>query len=179
MNALAAAAAAHALQIPLDTIKRGLESAPDVGGRLTRHVAPQGWVLFDDSYNANPASVLAGIATLLAGADGREAWLALGDMKELGSREAAMHAEVGRQAREMGITRMFTVGPLAAQAAAAFGPQAQSYPDRASLAADLARALGPGVRVLVKGSRSSGMEQVVGAVLQAHGMHAQESDHAA
>jgi UDP-N-acetylmuramoyl-tripeptide--D-alanyl-D-alanine ligase len=179
MNALAAAAAAHALEIPLGTIKRGLESAPDVGGRLTRYASPHGWVLFDDSYNANPASVLAGIATVLAGAGNGEAWLALGDMKELGSRQTALHADVGRQAREMGIARMFTVGPLAEHAAAAFGPQAQSYPDRASLASDLSSALARGVHVLVKGSRSSGMERVVGAVLEAHGMHAQESHHAA
>jgi len=179
MNALAAAAAAHALGIPLETIKRGIEAAPDVAGRMTRHTSRHGWVLFDDSYNANPASVMAGIATLVAGADGGEAWLALGDMRELGSRETAMHAEVGRHARESGITRMFTVGPLAAHAAAAFGPHAQSYPDRTSLASDLSRALKPAVRVLVKGSRSSGMERVVDAVLAAHGMRTQEGHHAA
>jgi UDP-N-acetylmuramoyl-tripeptide--D-alanyl-D-alanine ligase len=148
-----------------------------VAGRLTRHAAPAGWVLFDDSYNANPASTMAGIATLAA--QGGEAWVALGDMKELGPRGAELHAEVGRFARAQGIARLFTVGPLSAHAAAAFGVGAQAYADRESLAADLARAIAPGVRVLVKGSRSSGMEVVVAAVLAAHGLAATGDSHAA
>jgi UDP-N-acetylmuramoyl-tripeptide--D-alanyl-D-alanine ligase len=176
LNALAAAAAAHALGIDVDTIRRGLESAHGVAGRLTRH-EHAGWTLFDDSYNANPASVKAGIQTLVLG--GGEAWLALGDMKELGTREAELHAEVGRFAREHGVARLFAVGPLAAHAAAAFGSQAQTYAERDALAAAVARALHAGVRVLVKGSRSSGMERVVAAVLAAHGRRHGEDHHAA
>jgi UDP-N-acetylmuramoyl-tripeptide--D-alanyl-D-alanine ligase len=177
MNALAAAACAQALGVGIGAIARGLGSAHGVAGRLTRHVAPAGWVLFDDTYNANPASTMAGIA-MLAG-EGGDAWVVLGDMKELGPRAAELHAEVGRFARNRGIARVFTVGALSAHAAAAFGVGAMAYPDRATLAADLARALAPGVRVLVKGSRSSGMEAVVAAVLAAHGMAGTGDSHAA
>lgn len=177
MNALAAAACAHALGVGIGAIARGLAGAHGVAGRLTRHAAPADWVLFDDSYNANPASTMAGIATLAA--QGGEAWVALGDMKELGPRGAELHAEVGRFARAQGIARLFTVGPLAAHAAAAFGAGAQAYADRESLATDLARALAPGVCVLVKGSRSSGMEAVVAAVLAAHGLAGTGDSHAA
>jgi UDP-N-acetylmuramoyl-tripeptide--D-alanyl-D-alanine ligase len=177
MNALAAAACATALGIDVRAIAAGLEAAHAVAGRLDRIEHPDGWILVDDSYNANPASTMAGIATLV-GAGGTP-WLALGDMKELGAREAELHAEVGRYARHQGVERLFTVGPLAAHAAAAFGARAQSYPDRESLAADLARSLAPGVCVLVKGSRSSGMDQVVAAVLAAHGMQRAGDHHAA
>jgi UDP-N-acetylmuramoyl-tripeptide--D-alanyl-D-alanine ligase len=177
MNALAAAACAHALGIGPGPVARALSSAHGVAGRLTRHDAPAGWTLFDDSYNANPASTMAGIATLVA--LGGDAWLALGDMKELGAREAELHAEVGRFAREQGIVRLFAVGRLAAHAAAAFGAQAQVYPDRESLAAALAAALVPGVKVLVKGSRSSGMDLVASRVLATHGITAGGDAHAA
>lgn len=177
MNALAAAACATALGLDAPAIAAGLGTAHAVAGRLDRIAHPDGWVLVDDSYNANPASTMAGIAALVAG--GGTPWLALGDMKELGTREAELHAEVGRYARSEGVERLFTVGPLAAHAAAAFGARAQSYPDRESLAADLARALAPGVNVLVKGSRSSGMDRVVAAVLAAHGMHRAGGHHAA
>ena len=177
MNALAAAACAQALGIGPGPIARALSGAHGVAGRLTRHDAPAGWTLFDDSYNANPASTMAGIATLAA--LGGEGWLALGDMKELGSREAELHAEVGRFAREQGLARLFAVGPLAAHAAAAFGARAQVYPDRESLAADLAAALVPGVKVLVKGSRSSGMDRVASKVLAAHGLPHAGGAHAA
>ena len=177
MNALAAAACAHALDIGAGPIARALSTAQGVAGRLTRHDAPAGWTLFDDAYNANPASTKAGIATLAA--TGGECWLALGDMKELGAREAELHADVGRFAREAGLSRLFAVGPLAAHAAAAFGPAAQVYPDRETLAADLAAALVPGVRVLVKGSRSAGMDLVVSKVLAAHGLAHAGGAHAA
>jgi UDP-N-acetylmuramoyl-tripeptide--D-alanyl-D-alanine ligase len=177
MNALAAATCAIALGAGLDAIGAGLQSAHGVSGRLTRHVATGGWTLFDDSYNANPASVMAGIATLVLG--GGEAWLALGDMKELGPHESRLHAEVGQFARAQGVTRMFTVGPLSASAAEAFGAGARSFADRDALAQALAGELHAGVRVLVKGSRSSGMERVVDRVLAAHAMQPGESDHAA
>jgi UDP-N-acetylmuramoyl-tripeptide--D-alanyl-D-alanine ligase len=177
LNALAAAACATALRLDAPTIAAGLAATHAVAGRLDRIEHPDGWVLIDDSYNANPASTMAGIATLAGG--GGVPWLALGDMKELGPREAELHAEVGRYARSQGIVRLFTVGPLAAHAAAAFGAHARAYPDRASLAADLAQALARDVRVLVKGSRSSGMDQVVAAVLAAHGIHRAGGHHAA
>jgi UDP-N-acetylmuramoyl-tripeptide--D-alanyl-D-alanine ligase len=177
MNALAAAACAHALGIGPGQVARALAGAHGVAGRLTRHDAPAGWTLVDDSYNANPASTMAGIASLVA--LGGHAWLALGDMKELGAREAELHAEVGRYAREQGVARLFAVGPLAAHAAAAFGANAQVYPDRESLAADLGAALVPGVRVLVKGSRSSGMDRVAALVLAAHGLAHAGGAHAA
>ncbi len=162
-NALAAAALAHAAGAGLDLIVAGLQSAEAVGGRLLRHASPQGWVLFDDSYNANPGSALAAVATLAL--QPGERWLVLGNMGELGPEAAALHARVGRAAREQGIAHMYVVGDLAAHAAHAFGSDAQVFPDQATLIETLRRELRTGVSALVKGSHASHMEKVVAALV--------------
>jgi UDP-N-acetylmuramoyl-tripeptide--D-alanyl-D-alanine ligase len=178
MNALAAAALASALGLDPELIRRGLDAATAMGGRLTPIASPEGWMLYDDSYNANPASVKAGIATLVSRGD--EAWLALGDMAELGAAREALHREVGAYARAQGVARLFAVGTLSALAVEAFGAGGRSYENREALADALAAELHGGVRVLVKGSRSSGMERVVSRVLAAKGLAAKEGgSHAA
>jgi len=164
MNALAAAASAHALDVPIETIKRGLEAVPAVKGRLQRHVLAAGWTLIDDSYNANPGSTAAAIDALAA--EPGEAWLVLGDMRELGVQGPELHARIGALARDRGIVRLFTVGALSAAAAAAFGPAAAHFADQAALIDALAAAVRPGIRVLVKGSRGSAMEHVVRGLLE-------------
>jgi UDP-N-acetylmuramoyl-tripeptide--D-alanyl-D-alanine ligase len=161
-NALAASAIALALDVPLDTIVAGLEYASAVEGRLKRIAMPDGWTLIDDSYNANPSSMHAAIDTL-ALAEG-ERWLVLGDMAELGADARALHAGVGRHAREQGIQKLFAVGPLNAAAVEAFGMGGVHYADKAALIDALRAQLHAGVTCLVKGSHSAGMEQVVAAL---------------
>ena len=161
-NALAAAAIALALEVPLDTIVAGLEQAAGVAGRLRREVMADGWTLIDDSYNANPSSMVAAIDTLLL-ADG-ERWLVLGDMAELGAEARALHAGIGTRAHESGIDRLFAVGPLGVATVDAFGAQGEHFVDKAALIATLQTQLHAGVTCLVKGSRSAGMEQVVAAL---------------
>ncbi len=163
MNALAAAAAAHALGVPAATIRQGLESAPAVKGRLQRHAMAGGWTLIDDSYNANPGSTEAAIRTLAS--EPGEGWLVLGDMRELGQAARELHAQVGTLAREHGIGRLFAVGPLAAAAADAFGSRATHFAGQPALIEVLAKEVHAGVTVLVKGSRGSAMDNVVRALL--------------
>jgi UDP-N-acetylmuramoyl-tripeptide--D-alanyl-D-alanine ligase len=93
---------------PLQAIADGLAAAERVPGRQTPHRLRNGALLIDDSYNANPGSVRAALATLALG--GGEAWLVLGDMRELGAGERHLHAEIGDAARDAGIRRFFTVG---------------------------------------------------------------------
>ncbi|HET7557654.1 MAG TPA: UDP-N-acetylmuramoyl-tripeptide--D-alanyl-D-alanine ligase [Rhodanobacteraceae bacterium] len=166
-NALAAAAIAHALEVPLAEIVEGLQNAPTVGGRLRRQVAAGGWSVIDDSYNANPGSTAAAIATLAL--QPGERWLVLGDMAELGSDAASMHAQIGKQAYDAGIERLFAVGTLSAHAAQAFGVNARHFATQADLIAALRTQLHAGLSVLVKGSRSAGMEHVVAALLGGDG----------
>ncbi len=165
MNALAAAAAALALGVPLATIKAGLEGAPTVAGRLLRREHASGAVVIDDSYNANPGSFAAAIA-ILAAEPGRRV-LVMGDMGELGDGAARLHAEVGALARRSGIERLLAVGPLSRAAVDAFGTGAMHCDDQAQLIAVLRDELRAGVAILVKGSRSSAMERVVHALVGA------------
>jgi UDP-N-acetylmuramoyl-tripeptide--D-alanyl-D-alanine ligase len=162
-NALAAAALAHAAGAELAAITAGLAAATPVAGRLRRRMAPAGWVLFDDSYNANPGSALAAIATLAL--QPGERWLVLGNMGELGPDAGALHARIGKAAREQGIARLYAVGELAAEAATAFGADAQAFAAQPELIAALAHELHAGVSVLVKGSHASHMERVVAGLL--------------
>lgn len=159
VNALGAAAAALAAGAPLDSISRGLAAMRPVAGRLQFKVTPRGAWLVDDSYNANPSSMRAGIE-VLASLSGRR-WLAIGDMAELGSFAERSHVEIGEFARERGIERLFATGALAALAAESFGKGAEWYPDTDSLARAIDRQLAPDVRLLVKGSRSNRLERVV------------------
>jgi UDP-N-acetylmuramoyl-tripeptide--D-alanyl-D-alanine ligase len=171
MNALAAAAMALAAGAGFDAIVAGLEGAEAVKGRQVAHALRNGNVLIDDSYNANPGSLAAAIATL-AGAG--EAWLVLGDMLELGPDGPALHAEAGRQARAAGLKRVWTIGELAVETSRAFGEGGRHFDARDALGAALCDALvqAANVRCLVKGSRGSAMDAVVAAVLAGEGAHA-------
>jgi len=164
LNAAAATAIALSLDISIDTIRRGLEQVVPVPGRLNLLRTDAGWTVIDDSYNANPASIYSALQ-VLSGIEG-EAWLALGDMKELGDDTVKMHREVGENARAMGVKRMFATGELSAQAAQAFGAGALHFETRDDLVAGLRREIHAGVICLVKGSRSMGMEAVVDALLE-------------
>jgi UDP-N-acetylmuramoyl-tripeptide--D-alanyl-D-alanine ligase len=177
-NALAAASLAWAAGASLEAIAGGLHGAERVPGRQTPHRLRNGALLIDDSYNANPGSVRAALATLTLG-DG-EAWLVLGDMRELGPGERHLHAEIGDAAREAGIRRLYTIGTLSEAASRAFGPGARHYESQEALIAALQNELlGPAdamhVRCLVKGSRGSRMDRIVSALLRA----GEEASHAA
>ncbi|MEO7149409.1 MAG: UDP-N-acetylmuramoyl-tripeptide--D-alanyl-D-alanine ligase [Rhodanobacteraceae bacterium] len=166
-NALAAAAIALAFDIPLTTIVEGLENASAVGGRLLRQPARGGWTVIDDSYNANPGSAAAAIATLAL--QPGERWLVLGDMRELGEDAPALHAAIGREALAAGIEKLFTVGELSAHAAQAFGVDAAHFADPRALIEMLRARLHADVTVLIKGSRSSRMECVAAALQDGNG----------
>ncbi len=168
-NALAAAAAATAAGASLEHVKAGLAAMQPVQGRLQLKRARSGAWLIDDSYNANPSSVRAGIE-VLAELDGRK-WLVLGDMAELGAFARASHAEVGALARERGVERLFATGQLAQLAVESFGAGAEWYPDAGALGRALGRTLDESAAgaaatcVLVKGSRVNRLERVVAALM--------------
>lgn len=162
-NALAAASLALAAGIGLDQIAQGLARAEPVPGRQVAHQLPNGAALIDDSYNANPGSLAAAIDALAGGKD--EGWLVLGDMRELGPDGQALHAQAGRRARDAGLKRLYTLGPLSAAASSAFGDGGRHFQDHDTLAAALASELHAGVRCLVKGSRGSAMDKIVKALL--------------
>jgi UDP-N-acetylmuramoyl-tripeptide--D-alanyl-D-alanine ligase len=165
-NALAAVAAATAAGAGLDAVRRSLPDFAPLAGRLEARPAEAGAAVIDDTYNANPDSVRAGIA-VLARAPGMR-WLVLGDMGEVGDQGIAFHREIGEYARAAGVDRLLTTGELAAHAVASFGPGGEHYPDVNALiegirdklrSVEAARAT-----LLVKGSRFMRMERVVAAL---------------
>ena len=163
MNALAATALAIGAGVARDAIVDGLNNARAVPGRQVTHTLANGAVLIDDSYNANPGSVEAAIAALAAA--GGETWLVLGDMAELGEGSALLHAQVGDSARGKKIARLYTVGASSRAATRAFGADARHFDNQDALLDALRNEMHAGVRVLVKGSRSSAMDKVVAALL--------------
>ena len=117
-NACAAVAVALSLGLDIATIKAALESMAPVKGRLLPLRGLNGCTLFDDSYNANPRSVVAA-AEFIASLPG-ESWLVLGDMFELGEDAEELHREVGASARASGVNRLLALGDLSKAAVEGF-----------------------------------------------------------
>ncbi len=161
-NAVAAAAAALAAGVPLAAVVAGLNEFAGVPGRLQRRAGIHGAVLLDDTYNANPDSVRAGI-DVLAATIGRKI-LVLGDMGEIGDASGQYHDEIGGYAKSQGIDRLFALGEMSAVAARNFGGGSQHFSQIEKLIEALKPELGPDTTVLVKGSRFMRMERVSDAI---------------
>jgi UDP-N-acetylmuramoyl-tripeptide--D-alanyl-D-alanine ligase len=161
MNALAAAAAAHAVGVGAAEIAAGLAAADAVGGRLKSRPGRAGSRIVDDSYNANPASVRAAL-DYLASLPGQRIFV-LGDMAELGARSDDLHAQVGAYARER-CNLLLTIGAHSRAAACAFDGGINAFDDVGALAAALEPLLGPSTTVLVKGSRVMQLDRLVAAL---------------
>ncbi len=163
-NALAATAVAWAAGASLDEIEAGLAVAKSVSGRLQLRPASGGAIVIDDSYNANPESLKAALAVQQD--LGREAWLVLGDMGELGQTAAQLHVDAGLAARAAGVTRLFACGEHSRNAVDAFGEGGSWFAGPEALSAAVLKALRPNVSILVKASRSMRFENVVASLLE-------------
>jgi len=161
-NALAAAAAAHALGVTLEGIVTGLNTVKPVKGRTVAQLATNGVRVIDDTYNANPTSVNAAV-DILTGFTGRTV-LVLGDIGELGDWAEQGHRDVGAYAAGK-ISALYAVGPLTAYSVAAFGQDARHFANQTDLIAALAAdERDTNTTILIKGSRSAAMENVVAAL---------------
>jgi len=156
-NALAAAACAVAVNIPVKTIGEGLSAFRPYTGRLQVKKAAGGATVIDDSYNANPDSVRAAI-DVLATCPAPTA-LVLGDMGEVGEQGAAFHREIGEYARAKGVSQLLALGEATRESVAAFGEGARHFDGVEELVSSLRSKT-----VLVKGSRFMKMERVVAAL---------------
>ena len=161
-NAVAAAAACLAAGVPLAAVAAGLESFSGVKGRLQRRAGKLGAEILDDTYNANPDSVRAGI-DVLASTIGRKL-LILGDMGEIGEACAQYHDEIGGYAKSQGVDLLFALGEATKAAVRNFGDGARHFCHVDKLIAAAEKELGPETTVLVKGSRFMKMERVADAL---------------
>ena len=161
-NALAAIAVGVSLEVPLESVLVGLAQVSPVAGRMQPDRATAGALIINDSYNANPSSFGAALDVLLQLPG--EPWVALGAFGELGQASAELHAELGRQARAMGVRRLFATGPDAERSVETFGSGGRYFAEQAELIGQLQQELREDVVVLVKGSRSQRMDRVVEAL---------------
>ncbi|MGB5736649.1 MAG: UDP-N-acetylmuramoyl-tripeptide--D-alanyl-D-alanine ligase [Thiohalocapsa sp.] len=168
-NALAAIAMAAALDIPTQAIQDGLASLQPVKRRLQPLMGRGGLRIIDDSYNANPDSLAAAVdvlVSLTADAPSGRGLLVLGDFGELGADSRQLHRDMGAAARAAGVQRLFTTGPLAELAAQGFGEGASAHADQTTLIGALEAEATAADVLLIKGSRASGMDQVVDALCE-------------
>ncbi len=165
-NALAAAAAAHALDVELDAIAAGLGALQPVKGRTVAHVTPSGARVIDDTYNANPTSMCAAI-DILAGFSGRTV-LVLGNIGELGDWAEQGHREVGEYARGK-VDALYATGVDMRHAVQAFGADGRHFATQAELIDAVRAENASDTTILIKGSRSAAMEHVVAALCGAGG----------
>lgn len=165
MNALAAMAAATALGIKLETVVKGLESMLPVKGRLAPISGINNSQILDDTYNANPDSVVAALSVL---AQRKNTVFVLGDLGELGENPEKVHEKIGEKAKSVGINHMYCLGKHSAKACDTFGTNGRSFDEMddllESLKKDVAENLPKNVTILVKGSRFMKMERAVEAL---------------
>ncbi|WP_077528650.1 UDP-N-acetylmuramoyl-tripeptide--D-alanyl-D-alanine ligase [Vreelandella utahensis] len=158
-NALLVAAAAHSLGLDMDRVSWGLAKTPAVSGRLEPITLRPGIRILNDSYNANPASMAAALRTLAAMPAPRMALL--GDMAELGSEAASQHRALGELARQLGIEQLMVTGSHTSDYADGFGDGTHTGDAPEALADRVWDELGETASILVKGSRSAGMDRAV------------------
>ena len=161
-NALGAAAAALAAGISLEAVASGLSSFRGIKGRLERRPGIHGAIVLDDTYNANPDSVRAGI-DVLAATVGKKI-LVLGDMGEIGEMTGQFHDEVGGYAKSQGVDSLLAFGDSSALAAKNFGSGGRHFKKIEALIDDLKAEMTAETTVLIKGSRFMRMERVAEAV---------------
>lgn len=167
-NALAAAAAAIAVGMPLDAVKYGLDDFTPVAMRSELKVV-KGRTVLADYYNANPGSVRAALETLVTLRPGARSVAVLGDMLELGPSSPEEHRAIGRIAARLGVDVLITVGPLAkhllegAREAGMAKERLFAFAagSHAKAAARLEKESKNGDAVLIKGSRGMKMEKIL------------------
>lgn len=166
-NALAASAAAYCLGIPLDLIKTGLEQMLPIQGRLKPICLPNGALIIDDTYNANPNSVFAALAYLSQFKKRRI--FVLGDLAELGEQAKPLHGQIGDETKQLKINIFYTIGTLSYYAQQTFKGEGNHFTSEDALITTLEAQLDSETVILIKGSRSAQMEKIVSALNRPRG----------
>jgi UDP-N-acetylmuramoyl-tripeptide--D-alanyl-D-alanine ligase len=160
-NALSAAAIGLTLKVPTTKIQSALEKFSPAKKRM-EILNINGIVLFNDTYNANPDSMIAALHTLVSAAVTGKRIAVLADMKELGDASFDEHARIGKEASKLSIDYLFTYGEHAKKTYEAATLKNKLHYDQKNVLAEyVAELLSPGDAVLVKGSRGMTMEDVV------------------
>lgn len=161
-NALAAAAIATALHLPIDKISAGLSTAESASKwRMELHEVA-GRLIINDSYNANPESMFAALDSLrlFAQERGGRAWAFLGKMHELGDYSLIGHREVARRARDLEIDHLVAIGIKEYLIESESGSSEIVFVKNIESAREIATGSEAGDVILIKGSRAEGLEKL-------------------
>jgi UDP-N-acetylmuramoyl-tripeptide--D-alanyl-D-alanine ligase len=171
-NALATAAAAHALGLEVEPVARALSAATALSRwRMEVSERADGVTVINDSYNANPESMRAALDALVTIGIGRRTWAVLGEMRELGESSAAEHDALGRLVARLGIDRLLAVGEparavhLGAAAEGSWGGKSGWISDGDAALQALRDQVVPGDVILVKASRAAGLDRLAEALV--------------
>ena len=165
-NALAAAAACYSVGADLEDIKNGLLAMQSVKGRVNLHQVTDSLLVIDDTYNANVQSAKAAI-DLLSGYQGKKIFV-LGDMAELGSGARRYHQDVGEYANEQNIDVLLSIGVLSQSASSAMEQKGEHFSSQQNVISRLNQLIKDAdcsISILLKGSRSAKMEQIVEQII--------------
>ena len=161
--ALTAAALGLHYGMTIEEIRQGIAGYVATAMRMEVRTLANGSLLYDDTYNANPQSMEAGLLTL-SRVQGKRRVAVLGQMGELGAQEEALHREVGAAAAKDGIDVLVTVGPLAAliaEEAKRFGlAEVHACKDKEEAKKVLDALYAPETAFLVKASRAAALEEL-------------------
>ncbi len=170
-NALAVAAVAHELGIPLQQIADRLSNARiSSRWRMAVSVNANSVTVINDAYNANPESMAAALQTLSAMSSKQRTWAVLGEMLELGPHSSVEHKRLGALVAQAQVTRLVCVGPAMqavqdeARSQSSWRGQSDWVPDADAAIALLTSQIQPTDIVLVKASRGVGLERVATAL---------------
>ena len=168
-NALGAASIAYCLGISANQIKEGLEKFKPLEHRMATHTLKSGAILIDDSYNNNPEAAKEALKTLKEVSGKRKMVVVFGDMLELGSLSLSAHEELGRTVSAMGVNQLIGVGEaskdLVGEAKKNMGNNASWVEGSDEALGPLKRILGKDTIVLIKGSRSIGLDRLVAKLI--------------
>lgn len=178
-NALAAAAVGRAAGMDVAAVASALSSAGAASKwRMEITERPDGVTVINDSYNANPESMRAALQALAVIGEHRPTWAVLGEMAELGDLAQSAHDQIGRLVVRLGVGRLIVVGQaaralhLGAHLEGSWGGESEIVDDVAAALRILERELETGDVVLVKASRSVGLDRVAAALLAPSGPRA-------
>ncbi|MDC1113805.1 UDP-N-acetylmuramoyl-tripeptide--D-alanyl-D-alanine ligase [Methylophilaceae bacterium] len=166
MNMAAAVSVANALELPTETIIKGMKTIDSIEGRLEVKTTASNIKIIDDTYNSNPSSMMMAIDVL--DQFEQKKILIVGDMAELGLLSKKYHTDIGHYILEKNIDLVMGIGNMTKHLIDVLGTKGQWYPSKEDLLNETNKILKKDTVVLVKGSRFMRMEQIVDGINEQH-----------
>jgi len=166
MNMAAAVSVANALELPTETIIKGMKTIDSIEGRLEVKITASNIKIIDDTYNSNPSSMMMAIDVL--DQFEQKKILIVGDMAELGPLSKKYHTDIGHYILEKNIDLVMGIGNMTKYLIDVLGTKGLWYPSKEDLLNETNKILKKDTVVLVKGSRFMRMEQIVDGINEQH-----------